>query len=77
VKPEELYADGWAIGYDERFPKSKRIQQALLFARFSEHDNLYAHPMVYYLSRLFYIVSFVITGFHTGHRLESPQGHPH
>jgi primary-amine oxidase len=45
VKPEQLFADGWAIGYDDRFPKSKRIQQALLFARFSEHDNLYAHPM--------------------------------
>jgi Cu2+-containing amine oxidase len=49
VKPEELYADGWAIGYDERFPASKRVQQALLFARFSEHDNLYAHPMVRYI----------------------------
>lgn len=46
VLPEQLYADGWAIGYDERFPKNQRIQQALLFARYSPHENLYAHPMV-------------------------------
>lgn len=45
VLPEQLHADGWAIGYDSRFPKKSRIQQALLFARFSRHDNLYAHPM--------------------------------
>ncbi|CCM06334.1 uncharacterized protein FIBRA_08587 [Fibroporia radiculosa] len=45
VLPEQLHADGWAIGHDARFPKQKRIQQALLFARFSQHDNLYAHPM--------------------------------
>ncbi|EMD34277.1 hypothetical protein CERSUDRAFT_117158 [Gelatoporia subvermispora B] len=45
VTPEQLHADGWAIGFDERFPKKSRIQQALLFARFSKHDNLYAHPM--------------------------------
>ena len=46
VDPEHIRADGWAIGYDERFPLSSRIQQALVFARYSEHDNLYAHPMV-------------------------------
>ncbi|TFY63045.1 hypothetical protein EVJ58_g3471 [Rhodofomes roseus] len=45
ITPEQLHADGWAIGYDDRFPKKARIQQALLFARFSKHDNLYAHPM--------------------------------
>ncbi|KIL00836.1 hypothetical protein PAXRUDRAFT_128981 [Paxillus rubicundulus Ve08.2h10] len=45
VKPGQIYADGWAIGYDDRFPKHQRLQQALLFARFSEHDNLYAHPL--------------------------------
>lgn len=45
VEPHQLCADGWAIGYDERFPKKQRIQQALLFARFAPHDNLYAHPM--------------------------------
>ncbi|GBE86046.1 Copper amine oxidase 1 [Sparassis crispa] len=45
IKPEQLFADGWAIGYDDRFPKNQRIQQALLFARSSQHDNLYAHPI--------------------------------
>lgn len=44
VKPEQLYADGWSIGWDNRFP-GKRVQQCLTFARFSEHENLYAHPM--------------------------------
>ncbi|KAJ3753570.1 copper amine oxidase [Lentinula raphanica] len=45
VLPEQIFCDGWSIGYDDRFPQTRRIQQALLFARFSEHDNLYAHPM--------------------------------
>ncbi|TBU23317.1 peroxisomal copper amine oxidase [Dichomitus squalens] len=45
VKPEQLHADGWAIGYDTRFPGNVRIQQALLFARRGRHENLYAHPM--------------------------------
>ncbi|OBZ73100.1 Peroxisomal primary amine oxidase [Grifola frondosa] len=45
LTPDQLYADGWAIGYDARFPKGARIQQALMFARWSKHDNLYAHPM--------------------------------
>lgn len=46
IKPEEIFADGWSIGYDERFPKSLRVQQALMFARFGTHENLYAHPLV-------------------------------
>ncbi|KAI6116769.1 copper amine oxidase [Pisolithus croceorrhizus] len=41
----QIFADGWAIGWDDRFPKGQRLQQALLFARFSQHDNLYAHPL--------------------------------
>jgi primary-amine oxidase len=45
IEPHQICADGWAIGYDDRFPKSQRLQQALLFARFSKHDNLYAHPL--------------------------------
>ncbi|XP_006453965.1 hypothetical protein AGABI2DRAFT_196562 [Agaricus bisporus var. bisporus H97] len=45
ITPEQIFCDGWAIGYDDRFPKQRRIQQALLFARFSQHDNLYAHPL--------------------------------
>ncbi|KAH6917114.1 peroxisomal copper amine oxidase [Coprinopsis sp. MPI-PUGE-AT-0042] len=31
IKPEQIFCDGWAIGYDERFPHSQRIQQALDF----------------------------------------------
>ncbi|EGN93764.1 hypothetical protein SERLA73DRAFT_115814 [Serpula lacrymans var. lacrymans S7.3] len=45
ILPEQIFADGWSIGYDDRFPKNIRLQQALLFARFSQHDNLYAHPL--------------------------------
>ncbi|KAF5383968.1 hypothetical protein D9757_006915 [Collybiopsis confluens] len=45
VLPDQIFCDGWSIGYDERFPQNRRIQQALLFARYSQHDNLYAHPM--------------------------------
>lgn len=44
IKPEQLYADGWSIGWDQRFG-DERVQQCLLYARFNEHDNLYAHPM--------------------------------
>jgi hypothetical protein len=46
VEPHQIFADGWSVGYDDRFPNSQRLQQALLFARFSQHDNLYAHPLV-------------------------------
>lgn len=46
VAPDQIYCDGWSIGYDDRFPKNARIQQALVFARLSQHENLYAHPMV-------------------------------
>ncbi|KAI0338746.1 hypothetical protein BDW22DRAFT_1362449 [Trametopsis cervina] len=45
IEKDQLFADGWAIGYDERFPQKQRIQQALLFARLGRHENLYAHPM--------------------------------
>ena len=46
IEPHQIAADGWAIGYDERFPLTTRIQQGLCFARYSEHENLYAHPLV-------------------------------
>ncbi|KIK02222.1 hypothetical protein K443DRAFT_536341 [Laccaria amethystina LaAM-08-1] len=45
ILPEQMFCDMWSLGYDERFPQSRRVQQALVFARFSQHDNLYAHPM--------------------------------
>ncbi|KIY50447.1 peroxisomal copper amine oxidase [Fistulina hepatica ATCC 64428] len=48
IEPEQIFCDGWAIGYDDRFPTQKRVQQALVFARFGEHENLYAHPMVWF-----------------------------
>ncbi|KAG2099878.1 copper amine oxidase [Suillus discolor] len=31
VEPDQIYADGWAIGYDDRFPKHTRLQQAFDF----------------------------------------------
>ena len=46
VEPHQICCDGWAIGYDHRFPQKRRVQQALMYARFSEHDNYYAHPLV-------------------------------
>ncbi|KAI9451599.1 copper amine oxidase [Russula earlei] len=46
ILPHQIFADGWSIGYDDRFPVSSRLQQALLFARFSQHENLYAHPLL-------------------------------
>ncbi|SJL15663.1 related to peroxisomal amine oxidase (copper-containing) [Armillaria ostoyae] len=45
VLPEQIFCDGWAIGYDDRFPHTRRVQQAFVFARYSEHENLYAHPL--------------------------------
>ncbi|KAI0029007.1 peroxisomal copper amine oxidase [Vararia minispora EC-137] len=45
IEPHQIFADGWSVGYDDRFPLNMRLQQALLFARFSQHDNLYAHPL--------------------------------
>ena len=48
IEPHQIFADGWSIGYDDRFPITQRIQQALMFARTSGHDNLYGHPLVRY-----------------------------
>lgn len=44
IKPDQIHADGWSIGYDNRFDPSLRLHSCLLFARLSENDNLYAHP---------------------------------
>lgn len=45
IKPEEMYADGWCIGYDTRWP-GRRLMEGLMFARFDDyHDNHYSHPM--------------------------------
>lgn len=48
IEPKNLWADGWSLGYDDRFDKSLRVQQCLVYARKSEHENLYAHPMDFY-----------------------------
>lgn len=47
VTPDQIFCDGWSIGYDDRFDQKRRVQQALVYARLGgeEHDNLYAHPM--------------------------------
>ncbi|KAG8870850.1 hypothetical protein FRB97_009307 [Tulasnella sp. 331] len=45
IAPDQLFCDGWVIGWDDRFPMNKRYQQCLLYARTSPHDNLYAHPL--------------------------------
>ena len=78
VEPHQIFADGWAIGYDDRFPKHQRLQQAFLFARFSEHDNLYAHPLVnlcpfsYFLHAIFDFEC--ILGFYSSRGLGCRQG---
>lgn len=46
ITPEQICADGWSIGWDERWPNSKRVQQCLLYARLSPDANIYAHPLV-------------------------------
>lgn len=46
IEPHQICCDGWTIGQDVRFPEARRIQQALVFARLYDHDNLYAHPLV-------------------------------
>ena len=48
IKPHELCCDGWTIGYDERFPATRRIQQCMTYARFQEDSNMYAHPLDFY-----------------------------
>ncbi|PWN47568.1 hypothetical protein IE53DRAFT_244019 [Violaceomyces palustris] len=48
IEPHQLYADGWSIGYDDRFDPSIRLQQCLVYARKSDEENLYAHPMDFY-----------------------------
>ncbi|PWN49683.1 peroxisomal copper amine oxidase [Violaceomyces palustris] len=47
IKPENISADGWSIGWDKRFG-NKRVQQCLLYARFGKDENLYAHPMDFF-----------------------------
>lgn len=48
VTAEQLHADGWSIGFDDRFEPHRRLQQCLLFARYEPHENLYAHPLDFF-----------------------------
>lgn len=45
VAPDQIFADGWSLGYDDRFPEKLRLQQCLMFARFGKDENIYAHPL--------------------------------
>ncbi|KAJ1307241.1 hypothetical protein OPQ81_001354 [Rhizoctonia solani] len=45
VAPDQIYADGWSLGYDDRFPEKLRLQQCLMYARFGKDGNIYAHPL--------------------------------
>ncbi|GAA5977320.1 hypothetical protein JCM21900_004357, partial [Sporobolomyces salmonicolor] len=45
VSQAQIRADCWSIGYEHRFGEGKRLQQAFLYARVTEHDHLYAHPL--------------------------------
>ncbi|KAF7297913.1 Amine oxidase [Mycena chlorophos] len=45
ILPEQLYCEGWSIGYDDRFAVSYRLQQCMMFARFGQDENHYAHPL--------------------------------
>lgn len=71
------------VGYDERFPYKQRIQQALLFARYGQHENLYAHPMVRFsLSIVFLVIRPTNNnppsiGLHPRRRLPHTESHPH
>ncbi|OAA64323.1 peroxisomal copper amine oxidase [Niveomyces insectorum RCEF 264] len=40
-----VYIDAWAIGVDERWSRSRRLQQGLVYYRNSALDNQYAHPL--------------------------------
>lgn len=41
----KVYIDGWAIGYDARWGRDRRLQQGLVYYRNSAYDNQYAHPL--------------------------------
>lgn len=37
--------DCWSIGYEHRFGKNRRLQQAFIYARTQEHDHLFVLPL--------------------------------
>lgn len=42
---KNVFCDAWAIGYDERWGASRRLQQALMYWRSDEDDSHYSHPL--------------------------------
>ncbi|SCZ97604.1 BZ3500_MvSof-1268-A1-R1_Chr4-3g07289 [Microbotryum saponariae] len=45
VKKEQIMCDCWSIGYEHRFGKGVRLQQAFVYARLGADEHLYAHPL--------------------------------
>lgn len=45
VSREQIRADCWSIGYEDRFGEGRRLQQAFVYARLKDHEHLYAHPL--------------------------------
>ncbi len=42
---DHVFADPWALGFDERWPTERRLQQAILYYRSDEDDSHYSHPL--------------------------------
>lgn len=45
VNVDQIVADCWSIGYEERFGPGLRLQQAFVYARLGPDEHLYAHPL--------------------------------
>ncbi|KDQ14911.1 hypothetical protein BOTBODRAFT_131906 [Botryobasidium botryosum FD-172 SS1] len=45
LTPDQVFADSWPLGFDPRFPGSRRVQPCLLYARFTKDGNHYGHPL--------------------------------
>ncbi|SCV69173.1 BQ2448_2193 [Microbotryum intermedium] len=45
VSKEQIMCDCWSIGYEHRFGKGVRLQQAFVYARLGADEHLYAHPL--------------------------------
>ena len=45
ISKEQILADCWSIGYEHRFGKGLRLQQAFVYARLGENEHLYCHSL--------------------------------
>lgn len=45
IAAEQIVCDCWSIGYEHRFGQDRRLQQAFVYARLGDNENLYAHPL--------------------------------